>query len=271
MGRSYRIAAPGSLPSFRESLLLNRRAAAYLRTGDVETAKRLAAELNARFPFETWRARSPDVPDSETERNRYRSIQEALKAAGGRDHLDPDADFGVASDTVLHENLEGETPTTAPGVTTVNTEQLASMLNTQKPLVIDTMDASWYRSIPGAVGLDISRNTHGTFTDAVQKRLKQKLRALTGDDMAKPIVAMAFNVARFDGYNLALACATPARRISGVAFNRTVTAGQISAPLVCSRKRNAAMTSRNKLRRLPQAQHGPAQASRLPCRLQCQP
>jgi hypothetical protein len=57
-------------------------------------------------------------------------------------------------------------------VTTVNTEQLASMLNTQKPLVIDTMDASWYRSIPGAVGLDISRNTHGTFTDAVQKRLK---------------------------------------------------------------------------------------------------
>ena len=67
---------------FVRSLLLDRRAVAYLRTGDVETAKRLAAELNARFPFETWRARSPDDPDSETERNRYRSIQEALKAAG---------------------------------------------------------------------------------------------------------------------------------------------------------------------------------------------
>ena len=89
-------------------------------------------------------------------------------------------------------------------MTTVNTEQLASMLNTQKPLVIDTMDASWYRSIPGAVGLDISRNTHGTFTDSLQKRLEQKMRALTGGDMAKPIVAMSFNVARFDGYNLAL-------------------------------------------------------------------
>ncbi len=198
------MAAPGSLPSFRENLLLGRRAVAYFRTGDVETAKRLAAELNARFPFETWRARFPDDPDSETERNRYRSIQEALKAAGGRDHLDPDADFGVAPDNVLHEDLEGKTPTTAPGVTTVNTEQLASMLKTQKPLVIDTMDASWYRSVPGAVGLDISGNTHGTFTDAVQKRLEQKLRALTGDDMAKPIVAMGFNVARFDGYNLAL-------------------------------------------------------------------
>ena len=199
------LAAPGSLPSFRESLLLGRRAVAYFRTGDVETAKRLAAELNARFPFETWRARYPDDPDSEAERNRYRSIQEALKAAGSRDHLDPDADFGAAPDNVLHEDyLEGKPPTTAPGVTTVNTEQLASMLKTQKPLVIDTMASSWYRSVPGAVGLDISGHAHGTFADAVQKRLEQKSRALTGDDMAKPIVAMGFNVARFDGYNLAL-------------------------------------------------------------------
>ena len=197
------MAAPGSLPSFREALLLGRRVVAYFRTGDVETAKRLAAELNARFPFETWRARWPDEPDSEAQRNQYRSIQEALKAAGNRDHLDPDADFGVAPDNVLHEDLEGETPTTAPGVTTVNTEQLASMLKTQKPLVIDTMDASWYRSVPGAVGLDIKGFTHGSFTDAVQKRVEQKLHALIGDDMAKPIVAMGFNVARFDGYNLA--------------------------------------------------------------------
>ena len=177
---------------------------AYFRTGDVETAKRLAAEFNARFPFETWRARFPDDPNSETQRNQYRSIQEALKAAGVRDHLDPDADFGVAPDNVLHEDLEGKTPTSAPGVTTVSTEQLASMLEIEKPLVIDTMDASWYRSVPGAVGLDIKGHTHGTFTDAVQKQLEQKLRALTGANMAKPIVAMGFNVARFDGYNLAL-------------------------------------------------------------------
>ena len=144
---------------------------AYFRTGDVETAKRLAAELNARFPFETWRARSPDDPDSETERNQFRSIQEALKAAGSRDHLDPDADFGVAPDNVLHEYFEGKTPTTAPGVTTVNTEQLASMLKTQKPLVIDTMGASWYRSVPGAVGLDIN----GTPTAPLRTRCRSDL------------------------------------------------------------------------------------------------
>ncbi len=199
------MAAAGSLPSFCEKILLGLRAVAYFRIGDVETAKRLAAELNNRFPFYTWRARSPNDPDSGFDLERYRSIQDVMKAAGSRDHLDPDADFGVAPDKVLHEDyFEGKTPTTAPGVTTVNTEQLASMLKTQQPLVIDTMDSSWHRSVRGAVGLDFSGMTHGTFTDAVQKRLEQNLRALTGGDMAKPIVAMDFNVAGFASYNLAL-------------------------------------------------------------------
>jgi hypothetical protein len=57
---------------------------------------------------------------------------------------------------------------------------------------------------PGAVGLDFNGNTVGTPDDATQQRLEKKLRELTGGDMAKPIVAMGFNVARFDGYNLAL-------------------------------------------------------------------
>ncbi len=197
--------AEGSLPPGRERLLLGQRVVAYFRTGDVETAKRLAAELNNRFPFDTWRDRSPNDPDSWLDLERSRSIQDALKAAGSRDHLDPDADFGVPPDNVFHEDFEGKTPTTAPGVTTVNTEQLASMLKIQQPpLVIDTLDSSWPRSVPGAVGIDFGGTTHGTFTDAVQKRLEQKLLALTGGDLAKPIVAMSFNVARFDAYNLAL-------------------------------------------------------------------
>ena len=86
----------------------------------------------------------------------------------------------------------------------MNTERLATMLETEKPLVIDTMYGTWWRSVPGAVGLEFNFNTHGTFTDEVQERLEQKLRVLTGGDMAKPIVAMGFSVARFDGYNLAL-------------------------------------------------------------------
>jgi adenylate cyclase len=201
------MAAGGGLPSLREKLLLSLRTAAYFRLGDVKTAERLAAELNERYPFDTWRgffATSPVYPLSEMVREQFRSIQGALKSAGNRDHLDPNVDFGVPPDDVLHEYLENKTPTTAPGVTTVNTEQLMAMLENVKPLVIDTMDASPGRSVPGAVGLYFNGNTHGSFADAAQKRLEQKLRALTGGDMAKPIVAMGFNVARFDGYNLAL-------------------------------------------------------------------
>jgi hypothetical protein len=61
-----------------------------------------------------------------------------------------------------------------------------------------------HRFVPGAIGLDFHGNTHGSFIDAVQRRLEQKLRVLAGGDMAKPIVATSFNVAHFDGYNLAL-------------------------------------------------------------------
>src|SRR5215469_5326244 len=97
-----------------------------------------------------------------------------------------------------------KTPTTAPGVTTIGTERLVAMLEHEKPLVIDTMSWTWYRSIAGAVGLDFSGDVHGSFTDEVQKRLDRKLHELTGGDVAKPIVAMSFNGARPDGYNLAL-------------------------------------------------------------------
>jgi class 3 adenylate cyclase/TolB-like protein len=209
------VGAQGDLPSFRIRQLLFVRAVGYYRTGEVDTAKRLAKELNDRFPFDTWREHFPDDPDSETVREQTQSVRDALKAAGNRDHLDPNADFGVPPDDVLHLYSEGKTPTTAPGVTTIDTEQLASMLEQlhpsccylgqrDKPLMIDTMDSSWYRSVPGAVGFDFHGNTHGTFTDETQKRVERKLQELTGGDMAKPIVAMAFNVARFDGYNLAL-------------------------------------------------------------------
>ena len=198
------VVAEGAVPSDREELLLSSRTAASFRLGDVNSAKRLAGQLNDHYPFDTWRGRVPNDRDSETDRERFRSIQDALKSAGNRDHLDPDVDFGVAPDDVLQEPWAGKTPTTAPGVTTVNTEHLAAMLENEKPLVIDTMDASWGRSVPGAVGLDFNGNTHGTFADVVQKRLEQKLRALTGGDIAKPIVAMGFNVAHFAGYNLAL-------------------------------------------------------------------
>lgn len=134
-----RALAAGSLPIWRIRLLLAYRAVAFYRLGDRETAESLAKDLNNRFPFDTWRWHSPDDPDSQTNVEQWRSIQDALKAAGNRDHLDPDMDFGVPPSDVLLDDREGRTPTTAPGVTTLNTEQLAKMLQDDHPLVIDTM------------------------------------------------------------------------------------------------------------------------------------
>jgi rhodanese-related sulfurtransferase len=198
------LAAPGFLPLYRVEVMFTIQVAAAYRTGDVDTGGRLAKKLNDQFPFSTWRANSPDDPESETNRRQTQSLQHALKAAGHRDHLNPEVDFRVAADNSLHENLVGKTPTTAPGVTTLSTEQLARMLENEKPLVVDTMSFSWHRSVPGAVGLDFRGNTDGTFDDAVQKRLEAKVRELTGGNIEEPIVAMSFNVSFFDAYNLAL-------------------------------------------------------------------
>jgi adenylate cyclase len=199
-----RALAVGSLPIPRIRYLLTYRAVAFYRLGDTETAKGLAKELNDRFPFDTWREHYPEDPDSQTNLEQWRSVQDALKAAGNRDHLDPDIDFGVPPADVLLGDREDPTPTTAPGVTTLNTKQLARMLQDDHPLVIDTMRNTWYRSVPGAVGLQLGFASSGTFTDEVQTRLEAKLRDLTGGDLAKPIVAMSFNVVQLDGYNLAL-------------------------------------------------------------------
>jgi hypothetical protein len=164
------LAAAGSLPSYRDKGLLTFRVVAAYRTGDVKTAGHLAKKLNDQFPFDTWRWHNPDDPESEANREQIQSFQGALRAAGNRDHLDPDADFEVTPDNVLHEYLVGKTPTTVPGVTTVITEQFSRMLENEKPLVIDPMSNSWNRSVPGAVGLEFRNNTHGTFDDALQKQ-----------------------------------------------------------------------------------------------------
>jgi adenylate cyclase len=193
----------GDLTAFERKTLRLWQAAAYARTGEQEAAKRALDAALRIDPFDTVRARAPNVPDSPADRAVFRRIQDALRIAGLRDHAEPDADFGVGSSNALHETLEGQTPTTIAGATTVRTEELARMLAEQKPLVIDTMWRSWHLSIPGAVGLEKS-DAGGDLADATQDRVRRKMSELTGGDQSKPIVAMGFNSENFGGRNLAL-------------------------------------------------------------------
>jgi adenylate cyclase len=130
-------------------------------------------------------------------------VEQGLRLAGLRDHADEYADFGVASDAELRQDLAGLTPTTAPGVTTIRTNDLLPVLAQRKPLVIDTAMYSRGRSIPEAIGLG-NAGLGGTFTDGAQHRLDRKIRELTGGNTSTPIVAVGWNSERFDGRNLAL-------------------------------------------------------------------
>lgn len=178
-------------------------AAAYARTGQMEAAHHALAEADRLFPHDTARGHCPNGSTSDVYRDQVRRLQDALRLAGERDHADEDADFGVASDRLLHGVVAGHTPTTAPGAATIRTADLPRLLADTKPIVIDTMHCSWGRSLPGAIGLTFS-GLGGDVTDEAQDRLRAKMQELTGGDRARPIVAVGWNAELFDGRNLAL-------------------------------------------------------------------
>ena len=128
-------------------------------------------------------------------------MRDGLRLAGIRDHVDEDYDFGMIFRRFLHSEYEGPTPTTAPGVHTIRTRDLATLIERRKPLVLDTVP--WGNSIPGAVGL-WGAGIGGTEFDEFQDRLRSKMLDLTGGNRDQPVVAVAWNAERFQGRNLAL-------------------------------------------------------------------
>jgi adenylate cyclase len=178
-------------------------AAAFARLGRCDDAHRAVAEANRIWPHGTVRMHAPGDSPWRVYAAQIERFQAALRLAGQRDHAEEDADFGVASDTILHACLSGLTPTTAKGVRTICTAELELLLAERTPIVIDSLMYSWGRSIPGAVGLKRA-GWGSSYTDAAQDRLARKMHELTAGDHATPIVAVGWNSERFDGRNLAL-------------------------------------------------------------------
>jgi len=193
-------ANPNVRPDWRAQFTLH-IAAAQARLSHLDEARRLVAEANLIWPYDTARGHSPDDLANAQSAAQIERFQTALRLAGERDHADENADFGAASDDKLHEDLAGPTSMTAPGATTIRTEQLERFLLDQRPIVIDPMSYWWGRSIPGAVGL---RNVGSTFAGEMRDRLRRKMWELTNGDLDRPIVALGWNSERFDGRNLAL-------------------------------------------------------------------
>ena len=165
------------LPAYRVQHYI-RMAAANARLGRLDEAHRALAEANQEWPYDTVRMHYPDDPFSSVSAAQIDDYQAALRLAGHRDHADEAADFGAASDNVLHADFAGPTPTTAPGAVTIRTAELARLLAEQKPIVIDPMMYWWGRSIPGAIGLKLA-GWGGSDTDVTQERLRRKMQVLT--------------------------------------------------------------------------------------------
>jgi hypothetical protein len=111
--------------------------------------------------------------------------------------------YGLAPTDELHADLLARTPTSVPGARTIRTAELASLLSTTKPLLIDVAQDGCGRSLPGAVGLQ-GTGYGACFSEQIQARFVRKIHALTGGELTKPIVAFCVNSERFTGYNLAL-------------------------------------------------------------------
>ena len=148
-------------------------AAAYAQTGQLAAAKHAVAEADRLWPYDTVRSHWPDDLSSPVYAEQVRRLQAGLRLAGERDHADEQADFGVPSDATLHNDFAGLTPTTAPGVSTIRTADLARFLEQARPVVIDTVSYSWGRSIPGAVGLKFA-GLGGSLTDPCAGSLAQQ-------------------------------------------------------------------------------------------------
>jgi tetratricopeptide (TPR) repeat protein len=195
-------ASPNNYALVRSRIYLD-LAAAHARLGHLEEAHDAIAEANRAWPYATLRGISPGYPFNPAFAEQMQRFGAALRLAGLRDHADADADFGVPADDNLRQSIPGLTPTAVPGATTIHTAELQQFLTERKLVVIDTLYDSWGRSVPGAIGLkDAGRG--GSTSDAMEDRLCKKMQALTKGDLSTPIVAVGWNVERFDGRNLAL-------------------------------------------------------------------
>jgi adenylate cyclase len=184
-------------------------AAAQALTGDIAAARVSAAEAIQLAPTLTaqsyfwFNVTNPEQHNATNQMyaEQVSRMRDGLRLAGIRDHADEQADANLPPDDVLHADHEAPTPTVAPGVSTIRTQELAVLLERRKPLVVDVIP--WGRSVPEAIGL-WGAGIGGSTTDQYQDRLRQKMQQLTRGNRGLPIVTVAWNAERYHGRNLAL-------------------------------------------------------------------
>jgi PQQ-dependent catabolism-associated CXXCW motif protein len=119
-------------------------------------------------------------------------------------YADELTDFGAPPQSVLQANVASPTPTTIPGARVVTTSALSTMLHSgAKVVLIDAWNESGHLTIPPALRMP-GAGTPGTFNDAVQQQLSQRLRTLTNNNLNTPLVFFCTSARCWESYNASL-------------------------------------------------------------------
>lgn len=115
------------------------------------------------------------------------------------------ADFHVSPVSRLRtEQLRAETPLAVPGVRTITTRALQTLLRTTPNVVLlDVLGGSGHDTVPGALWLK-GAGLGGSLNDSVQSRLAARLRSATGGDPTRAIVTFCRDSRCWLSYNTAL-------------------------------------------------------------------
>jgi hypothetical protein len=181
-------------------------ASAYAWTGHLDGAQRVLqlALRSERNMDVTVRSMTRNIPTYSDPRRAEQEqwIVEGLRRAGLRDHLDEIADSQIPADGRLRDldQLDGPTPMSVPGGTTIRTEELALLIAQSNPLVITTAEAN--PTVPGAI--QVSMTFGGRTDDEWQARLDRTVEGLTGGNRHRAIVTFAYSLNRWHARNIAL-------------------------------------------------------------------
>ena len=118
---------------------------------------------------------------------------------------DEDVDYGVPPVATLRvADLSAPTPREVPGAKTIRTGALRESLQTEpQPLLFDVLGGDVHQSLPGAIWLP-GAGRGLSFTDSVQARLAQTLKAMTKGDRKRPLVFFCQGPQCWLSYNAAL-------------------------------------------------------------------
>jgi adenylate cyclase len=89
-----------------------------------------------------------------------------------------------------------------PGATTIGTEAFLRAIETERPVLLDVTPTG--QAPPGAVVLRWQPFLGGSLDDEVQQRLRRRMLALTGGDLAQPVVVVGWNAEGWTPHNLVL-------------------------------------------------------------------